>query len=84
MSCQPNISNNYGERGQRYHYSSLPIPLKGLSYSNVQGEAFFNAIVCGMSLEIGHTSGVSPPHGLPDNRSHIWTFAVACVDDDPN
>ena len=49
VSCNPTSATSV-VNVEEYNYSSLPIPVKGLSYSSVQGEAIFNAIVCGTSL----------------------------------
>ena len=73
-------------------FSSLPLPVEGRSYSSVCGRvrghglggAFVSAINCIESLEQTYVSGVSLTHGPAGTRKHIWTFAAALADGDPN
>jgi len=88
ISCQLNTNNKYGGCGFSYYFSSLVFPVKQRPYSSVCGRirghgwgwGFRNAIICGNSLEDVYVSGVSLTHGVPGNRTHIWTFSATYVD----
>ena len=75
-----------------YYSSSQPLPVQGRSYTSVCGRvrghgnglAFSNAIVYNCSLEQAYVHGVSLTHGPAGRRTHIWTFAAAYADGDPD
>ena len=90
VSC---VANNRGRACHYYSYSSsLPLPVQGRSYTSVcgrvrghgWGDAFYNAIACNYSQEQAYVIGVSLTHGPAGRRTHIWTFAAANVDGDPD
>ncbi len=64
---------------------TVPIPVKGVSYSTVcgtilgwgKGGAFVRFIFLNLSIESPYISGVSLTHGPPGNRKHIWSFVAA-------
>ena len=74
--------------------SSAIFPSNGRSYSRVCGRiiayqkgatnAFYHAIVRGSGLEERYVDGVSITHGAAGSRQHIWTFAAALYETDPN
>ena len=69
---------------------TVPIPVKGVSYSTVCGRilgwgwgfAFAPFINLNSSIESDYIDGVSLTHGQPGNRSHIWSFVAAYSDND--
>ena len=85
-------TNEYLTCGIDVSFSSLPLPVEGRSYSSVCGRvrghgyggAFHNAITCNQRLEQAYVYGVSLTHGPAGGRRHIWTFAVALADGDPD
>ena len=91
VSCK---TTNYHSTclGWDYYSSSLPLPVQGRSFNSVCGRvrghgyglAFINAIACNYSLEQAYVVGVSLTHGPAGRRTHIWTFAAAVADGDPN
>ena len=91
ISCRA-TTNEYDTCGDDNFFSSLPLPVEGRSYSSVCGRvrghgfgyAFYNAITCNESLEHTYVFGVSLTHGPAGGRTHIWTFAAAFADDDPD
>ena len=92
VSYQINTNNRYDCDGRQYYSTSIPLPVKGRSYSSVcgrvrghgLGNGFVNAIACNYSLEQPYVSGVSLTHGPAGRRRHIWTFAAAWADGDPD
>ena len=89
ISCQG--TNEYYTCSNDYYTSSLPIPVKGWSYSSVCGQvrghgygrAFYNVINCNKNLEQAYVHGVSLTHGPAGRKKHIWTFAAASADSHP-
>jgi len=89
VSCHPNTNNKNYACGLGYN-ASITLPVEGRSYSSVCGKisghgdgvAFSNSYRCTTSLENSYVEGVSLTHGLPGNRTHIWTFAAAAPDGD--
>ena len=73
---------------------SAIFPSNGQTYSHVCGrvnayqqatnEAFYPALSRGQGLEGYYVDGVSLTHGAAGSRQHIWTFAVALYETDPN
>ncbi len=71
---------------------TVPIPVKGVSYSTVCGRilghayrwgvAFYPFIRYHSSIESNYMSGVSLTHGPPGNRRHIWSFVAARSDNE--
>ena len=95
-SCGPTYDYRFKRvrvtcEGRPLSFSSLPLPMKGRSYSSVCGRvrghgsglAFYNAIACNYSLEQAYVEGVSLTHGPAGRRTHIWTFAAALADGYP-
>jgi len=88
LSCLPTSNNVYDICGDIFYGASLVLPVEGRSYSSVCGQvrgheygvAFYPIVNCNVSLENVYVEGVSLTHGLPGNRSHIWTFAAATAD----
>ena len=74
---------------------SATFPSNGRSYSRVCGrinafqdgtiDAFHPSIIAGRGqIEDGYLDGVSLTHGAPGSRQHIWSFAGAYFENDPN
>ena len=74
---------------------SVFFPLNGLRYYSVCGrvlgyqkgttEAFWNSVSAGRtSIESSYVTGVSLTHGSVGSRQHIWTFAAAVCEQDPD
>ncbi len=69
---------------------TVPIPVKGVSYSTVcgrilglgSGVAFARFIIFNASIESDYIPGVSLTHGPPGNRKHIWSFVAANSDNE--
>ena len=90
-SCQVDRKTTYYCTRWLYYISSLPLPVKGRSYSRVCGRvrghgygwAFENFNHCHNGLETPYVSGMSLTHGPAGRRRHIWTFAAAWADGHP-
>ena len=94
VSCQATsrVGTTCNRRISSYYSSSLLLPVKGRSYASVcgrvrghgYGNSFNNAILCNYGLEQAYVDGVSLTHGPAGRRTHIWTFAAAYADSDPD
>ena len=78
-----------------YTCDSAFFSVSGQSYSKVCGRilayqvgstnAFHTSIAAGRtSIDSAYVDGVSVTHGPAGSRQHIWTFAAALYDEDPN
>ena len=57
---------------------------KLIAYQFGGGEAFWSAVFNNRGLEDPYVDGVSLTHGAAGSRQHIWTFAAAIYETDPN